>query len=106
MGILPQVGTAVSPVGMAIRASPGSEAAQEQESPLALVPSTSDSGSAGTATSADNAIAADYDPDYDHEYMAPSQGTAPVAIDPQAVDRINLAAAVKAALGLRLRLGI
>ena len=106
VSLLPQAVAAASRVGAAVQSpfaaatSSGSEAAQEQGSPLAPVPSTSDSGSAGTLTSADNAIAADY------EYMVPSQATGPVAIDPQAVDRIDLAAAVKTALGPRLRLSI
>ena len=100
----------------AAAASPGSGAAQEQGNPLALVASTSDSGAAGASTGGDNAVAADHDHDYDHDHeyivpdmvpdMLPAQPTGLVAIDPQAVDRIDLTAAVKTALGPRVRLSI
>ena len=74
--------------------SSGGETAQEQGSEIASVPSTSDSGPADTSPGGDKAVAASPQP------------TRLVAINPQTVDRINLAAIVKTALGPRVRLGV
>ena len=124
-GVLPQAGAAavlpqaaaVSPrVVAAVQSpfvaasSPGGDAAQEQGSPLAPVPSASGSGSTGTSATGSEAVAADHD----HEYMVrdmlpdmlPARPAGLVAIDPQAVDRIDLAAVVKTALGGGVRLRI
>ena len=107
---LPRAAAALSPVGAAIQASlttatsPGGNVAQEQGNPLALAPNTSNSGPTGTSLGGDGAAG------QDHEYMvpamAPSQTMGPAAIDPQAVDRIDLAAAIKTALGPCVRLSI
>ena len=109
---LPPAGAVASQVGAAIQSpftadtSSGSGAAQEQESLLAPVPGAGRSGPIGSSSRGDEAIAADHDHEYIVPDTVPAQTMGPAAIDPQAVDRIDLAAAVKTALGPRVRLTI